>query len=174
MSDKKWLKEYEAFLNSESTNVPKDATERVFSRMQELTNPSAWTVFFKILAIHLAVGFLSLGVCHQFGMNPFGTESSLDNWFMAMWGHSTCMIACGTLFLSASILTAGYFLSVEEVKALKRTEFIQALGLGSISLILFAAFGADLAITFAGLWLLGALVGGFLASEMVWKLKTAF
>lgn len=169
--NKKWLNEYEAFLSAEDAVVPREATDKVFSQMQELINPSAWMVFFKVLAIHLTVGFLSLSVCHQFGMNPFGTESSLDDWFMAMWGHSTCMIACGTLFLSASILTAGYFLSVEEVKALKRTELLQALSLGSISLAFFAIFGAELAVTFAGLWLLGALVGGFVATEAVWKLK---
>lgn len=172
MSDEKWLNEYETFLNSDEASVPKEATEKVFSRMQELINPSAWTVFFKILAIHLTVGFLSLSVCHQFGMNPFGTESSLDDWFMSMWGHSTCMIACGTLFLSASILTAGYFLSVEEVKALKRTEFVQSFSLGTISLALFAIFGAELAVTFAGLWLLGALVGGYAATQATWFLKT--
>lgn len=167
----KWLKEYEAFLKADEIQVPDAAAQKVFFRMQELVNPSARNVFFKILGIHIAVGFLSLSVCHQFGMNPFGTEKSLDDWFMVMWGHSTCMIACGTLFLSASILTAGYFLSIEEVKALKRTEFVQAFALGSVSLALFAVFGAELAITFAGLWLLGALVGGFAATEAVWFIK---
>ena len=172
MSDnKKWLSEYEAFLKSDDAVVPKETSEKLFSRMQEFVNPSAWVVFFKVLGIHIAVGFLSLSVCHQFGMNPFGTESSLDDWFMSMWGHSTCMIACGTLFVGASFLTAGYFLSIEEVGALKRTEFIQTLGLGATSLAIFAAVGAELAVTFAGLWLLGALIGGFLAT--VWKLRTA-
>ncbi|HVK60442.1 MAG TPA: hypothetical protein VM432_02780 [Bdellovibrionales bacterium] len=169
--NKKWLNEYQAFLNAEKKPVSQDATTKVFARMSELINPSAWMVFFKVLGIHLAVGFLSLSVCHQFGMNPFGTESSLDNWFMAMWGHNACMIACGTLFLGASILTAGYFLSIEEVRALKRTEFLQALSLGAVSLAIFAVFGAELALAFAGLWLLGALVGGFAATQVVWKLK---
>ena len=173
MSDqKKWLNEYQAFLNSDEVVVPAEATSKVFSRMQELINPSAWTVFFKVLGIHVAVGFLSLSFCHQFGMNPFGTDSSLDNWFMSMWGHSTCMIACGTLFLSSSILSAGYFLSIEEVKALKRTEFIQTFSLGAVSLALFTVFGAELAISFAGLWLLGALVGGFVATEALWKIRS--
>lgn len=170
-NNRKWLNEYEAFLKADEVVVPRAATEKVFARMQELVNPSAWTVFFKILAIHVAIGFLSLSVCHQFGMNPFGTESSLDSWFMAMWGHSTCMILCGVLFVGLSFLSAGYFLTIEEVRALRRTEFIQAFALGSVSLAIFAAFGAELALTFSGLWLLGALVGGFIATETVWKLK---
>ncbi|MFN7727739.1 MAG: hypothetical protein ACK5P7_01140 [Bdellovibrio sp.] len=169
--EKNWLSEYEAFLKSEDTSVPREITDKVFTRMRELVRPSAWTVFFKILGVHLAVGFLSLSVCHQFGMNPFGTESSLDSWMMAMWGHSTCMIICGVLFLSVSLLTAGYFLSIEEVRALKRTEFLQTLALGTVSLSLFGFFGAELAITFASLWLLGALVGGYVATEAVYRLK---
>ncbi len=173
MSDenKKWLTEYEAFLKADEFQVPEMATEKVFSTMQALVNPSAWTVFFKILGIHFVVGLLSLSVCHQFGMNPFGTEMTLDKWLMAMWGHNTCMILCGVLFASLSFLSAGYFLSIEEIGALRRTEFLQAFALGGISLLIFAVLGAELAVSFTGLWLLGALIGGFLATETVWKLK---
>ncbi len=81
----------------------------------------------KFLAIHLGVGFLSLSVCHQFGMNPFRTKASFDAWLMNQMGHGVCMI--------------------------------------------FAAFGAQLAVTFAGLWLLGGLIGGLAATEAVWHLK---
>ncbi len=166
-----WLKEYEIFLKAPPLKVPGEITSGVFSLMQDLMNPSAWTVFFKILGIHLAVGFLSLGVCHQFGMNPFGTDQSLHTWFMSMWGHSTCMIVCGGLFVSATVLTAGYMLSVEEVRALKRTEFIQCFSLVSLSLVLFAIFGAHLGVQFSILWLMGGLVGGLVATEVVWQLK---
>ena len=169
--NRKWLAEYEAFLVTEEIQVPKSVTEKVFSHMQNLINPRAWNVFFKILCIHVGIGLLSLSICHQFGMNPFGTERSLDDLFMSMWGHSVCMMACGMLFLSTSIVTAGYFLSIEEVKALRRTEFIQTFGLGVVSLVVFAVFGAEQAITVTGLWLLGALIGGFLATEAVWFLK---
>jgi len=169
--NRQWLTEYEAFLKADSVEVPKETTKRVFSVMNSLLNPSALFVFFKILGIHIGVGLLSLSVCHQFGMNPFGTQMSLDRWFMAMWGHNTCMIVCGVLFTGLSFLSAGLFLSIEEVRALRRTEFLQAFALGSVSLAIFAFFGAPLAAAFAGLWLLGALIGGFLATEAVWKLK---
>ena len=169
--NKKWLTEYEAFLKSDGSDVSKSAADKVFAAMEPLLNPSAWNVFFKILVIHLGVGMLSLSVCHQFGMNPFGTSMSLDRWFMAMWGHSTCMIACGILFTSLSFLSAGFFLTIEEVRALRRTEFIQTLALGMVSLAVFFALGAELAVTFAGLWLLGAMLGGFLATETLWKLR---
>lgn len=170
-NNRKWLKEYESFLKAEEIVVPNDVTEKVFSQMQSLVNPNAWIVFSKILGFHIVVGFLSLSICHQFGINPFGTKQSLDAWFMTIGGHSTCMIFCGVLFVGLSLLSAGYFLTIEEVKVLKRTEFLQTFALGAVSLSIFALVGAELAVTFAGLWLLGALVGGFIATETVWKLK---
>ncbi len=168
---KNWMKEYSEFLDSDTVRVPSELSQKVLSRVHSLLHPSAWSVFAKILGIHVVVGFLSLSICHQFDMNPFGTENSLSNWFMNTWGHNTCMILCGGLFLSVSILSAGYFLTIAEVRALKQNEFIQTLALGGISLGLFVLFGAQIAVTFAGLWLLGALLGGFVATEAVFRFK---
>jgi hypothetical protein len=168
-----WLENYELFLKSESTAVPKDVTERVFSRLKPLINPNAWFVFFKILAIHVAIGFASLSICHQFGMNPFHTDKSLSDWMMAVGGHNACMIGCGVLFISLSLLAASYFLTIEEVRALKRTELRQTLALSIVSLGIFVLAGAEIAVTIAGLWLLGAFIGGFLATEAAMKLKLA-
>ncbi len=170
---KEWMNEYSEFLNVEEIRVPRELNQKVLGSIQALLNPSAWNVFAKLLGIHLVVGFFSLAVCHQFGMNPFGTTRSLSGWFMDMWGHSVCMIGCGVIFVSFSILAAGYFLTVEEVKALRRTEFLQTLALGVVSLGIFAAFGSELALAFAGLWMLGALMGGFLATEVVWRVRSA-
>lgn len=166
------LKEFTEFLGSSNTQVPAELRVKVLKVVQELLHPSPWVVFAKILGIHVFVGFLSLSICHQFEINPFGTQTSLSDFFMNMWGHSTCMLLCGGLFLGASILTAGFFLTIEEVRALKQTKFIQSLALSGFSLGIFAIFGAELAITFAGLWLLGAIVGGFVATEAVFKLKS--
>lgn len=164
--EQEWLKDYEDFIDGDST-VPQSLTTKVFSRIEELINPNPIMVFIKILAIHLFVGFLSLSVCHQFGMNPFNTNFSLADWFMKVGGYNACMIGCGVTFVSVSLFAAGYFLTIEEVVALKRTEFLQNLSLGLISLGLFAAFGVELAVGMAGLWLLGSLVGGFVATMIV-------
>lgn len=168
MSDnknEKWLNDYKAFMSSEDIVVPETLTEKVMDRMQPLLNPNPMMVFAKILGIHLFVGSLSLAICHQFGVNPFGTSSSLADFFMRWAGHSVCMVCCGVLFTSFSLLAAGLFLSIEEVKALKKTEFSQVLALGLISLGLFSVSGAELVFAYVGLWLLGALVGGYLSIE---------
>lgn len=173
VQNNEWLQEYAEFVKFDGAEIPAELNGRVISRVLKLINPNPLGVFFKILGVHLAVGLLSMSVCHQFGMNPFNTEVSLADWMMQVGGYQFCMIGCGVTFVSLSVLAAGYFLTLEEVNALKRTEFLQTLVLGMISLGLFAAFGAHLAIGVAGLWLLGAIVGGFAATQTVWRLKRA-
>lgn len=168
---KKCLKDYESFLEAEAVPVPMGVVNDLRQRMKPLLNPRPAFVFLKVLVIHLFVGSLSLAVCHQFGINPFGTRFSLDRWFMDMWGHGVCMILCGVLFVGLSFLIAGYFLSIEEVRTLRRTEFLQSLVIGITSLLIFTIFGASLALIFASLWLLGALLGGCFALETMWKLR---
>lgn len=160
-----WLNEFKEFVSHDSTEVPSHLSDRVFNRMEGLLNPSPLMVFSKIFGIHLVVGYLSLAVCHQFGVNPFGTSYSLADIFMKWGGHGVCMIFCGVVFVSLSLLSAGYFLTIEEIQAVRRTEFLQALSLGIVSLGILAIAGAELVLTFAGLWLLGALIGGFLSIE---------
>ena len=168
---KEWLNHYEDFVNAEVSEVPEELNDVVNLKIKKLLNPNAIMVFLKILGIHVGVGFLSLSVCHQFGINPFNTEKSLAELMMRVGGHNFYMFGCGVLFVSLSLLAAGYFLTTEEVSALKRTELIQSLVLGMISLGLFAAFGAELAVGIAAIWLIGGLIGGFAATEAVWKLK---
>lgn len=176
MSEKKndWLNEYQDFLSAETASVPYDLKENVFLMVQKLIKPNAWVVFFRLLGIHAVTGFLSLSVCHQFGINPFNTERSLAEWFMKVGGHNICMFGCGVTFVSVSFLAAGYLFTAEEVRALKKNDLLQNLSLGLISLGVFAAFGAELALSVAGLWLLGSLIGGLAAMAAVFKIKGVY
>lgn len=169
----KWLHDYQEFLDEENTSVPQEQTTAVFNKIAPLIKPSAISVFSKILGVHLVTGFLSLAVCHQFGLNPFQTQYSLADWFMKVGGHHLCMLGCGLTFVSISLLFSGYFLTLEEIKALKRTELLQNLTLGLISIGIFLSFGVEMALGIGALWLLGALIGGFLATTVVWKIKKA-
>lgn len=167
-----WLKEFAEFSNAESVQVPEDLSRKIQAKLRPLLHPSAVSVFGKIFAIHMAVGLLSLAVCHQFGLNPFRTSFSLDQWFMEVGGHSFCMIACGFFFVVLTFAAASVILSVEELKALKRNGFLQSSALGMSSLALLYFFGAEFVLSMAGLWLLGALVAGLLTTEMSWKIRT--
>lgn len=166
-----WLTDYSEFLNSNQTTVPKDLTTDVLAKMERLLRPSALSVFAKMFFIHLITGFLSFAICHQFELNPFKTSHSLSDLFMDIGGHGFCMVACGVLFISLSIFLAGFFLTIEETKALRRTEFLQILALGIMSLGSFIAVGAEVALTLGGLWIIGGLIGGLTATEILWKVK---
>lgn len=168
---KSQVEEYQTFLQSDEVRVSQEITSEIFKKMERLLHPRAEVVFLKLLAVHVVFGFLSLSICHQFNMNPFGTHFSLADWFMKMGGHNICMAFCGTLFLGGSILTAGSFLSIEELRVLRSTEFLYLLGLSLGSLVIFAIFGAELAGIFTLFWFVGSLMGGYLASQVVWRLK---
>lgn len=168
-----WLKDFEEFMSTDAAAVPAEATEKVVSQVHDLMNPNIITVFLKILVWHLAAGYMSLAICHQFDMNPFNTQYSLDNWFMSFTSHEVCMVLCGGLFVSVGLMFAGYFLSIEEVIALKKNVVLQTLSLGLLSLGLFLAFGANLVLSFSAFWLLGVIVGGVFSTLAIFRMRAA-
>lgn len=168
---KSWLKEYAEFTNVDATGVTVPAG--VFENLRKRIFPNPWKVFGKVFSIHVVVGFLSLGICHQFGLNPFRTEYSLMNFFMKFGGHSFCMVLCGVLFMTTSLWLANFFLTLEELEAIRRYQWLQlgVISLGSLAAFYF--FGAEMVAAFVGLWIVGAFVGGFLAIETSYRLRSA-
>lgn len=168
--EQQWLKEFREFVNAEDAEVPPSVCKSILQKVHMALNPPWYLIFVKILGVHLFTGTLSLAVCDHFEMNPFKTEFSLSEYFMK-FGHSTCMVFCGVFFIGISIFASGYILRSEELRVLRRSAFIQSLGLGAISLFGFWLFGAEIAISIALLWLIGALIGGISISELVFRMR---
>lgn len=166
-----WLKEFTEFSNvrTDEVEVPASAFECLKKRLF----PNPWVVFGKVTAIHTVVGFLSLAICNQFGLNPFQTEQSLTDWFMRIAGHNFCMLLCGLFFMATTYLLANLFLNLEELEAIKRYEWLQTGIIGIVSLAAFYFFGAELVGTFALLWIIGALLGGLVSIEGSYRLRRA-
>ena len=163
--------DFEDFINSSNTQVPGHVKQKTQSTVHGLLNPKSEIIFLKILGIYLVIGFLSLSICHQFGVNPFQTEWSLDRLLMSFGGHQICMLICGILFVGVSLLVSGYFLTLEEVLVLRRHQVLHILTLGLISIGLFAAFGAELILSIGIIWLVGGFIGGVVAITTLWRLK---
>jgi hypothetical protein len=162
-----WMKEFTEFEKSPDSNAKVPQT--LFSKIQARLFPNPWVVFGKVAGLHAVVGFLSLAICNQFGLNPFNTPYSLSDLFMKTAGHSFCMVLCGVVFVSMTYVLANTFLTLEEIESIKRYEWLQLSILSLASLAAFYFLGAELVGTFVGLWLVGALVGGFLSIEgSVW------
>lgn len=171
--DKKedWLKEFTEFSNikSEQVQVPAAALESLKKRLF----PSPWMVFGKVTAIHAVIGFCSLAICNQFGLNPFQTQQSLTNWFMKIAGHNLCMLLCGVFFMATTYVLANIFLNLEEMESIRRYEWLQTGIMGLISLAAFYFFGAELVGTFALVWFVGGLIGGLLSIEGSYRIRRA-
>lgn len=166
---KDWLKEYSEFADNDLNNVqiPSNSLNRIKSRLF----PNPWVIFGKVAVIHGVVGLVSLVFCNQFGLNPFETNQSLTNWFMKIAGHNLCMFLCGTFFMSTTYLLANLFLKLEEFESIKRYEWLQTSFIGMLSLAAFYFFGAELVGTFVGLWIVGALIGGYLSIEGSYRIR---
>lgn len=159
LSEKEWMNDFKEFMDCEGTDVPSELSQKVLMNIQAQVNPSAWLIFLKVLGIHSIVGTLSLGICNQFGMNPFNTEFSLMDFFMK-YGHTVCMALCGFVFISLSVSIALSMLNADEKRVFQKNSFIQVFSLSVFSLVGFLAFGADIVLGLALLWLLGGFVGG--------------
>ena len=147
---------------------PVDLSEKILAVVRKDLNPSAWSVFAKLLGTHAVVGTLSLSICDQFGMNPFSSGFSLSEYFMR-FGHSICMTLCGFLFLSLSIFFAWIYLRPEEMKVLWRNSWLQLPSLALLSLVAFALFGGEILLSIGVLWFLGAVTGGFVSTFLAVK-----
>ncbi|MDZ4660178.1 MAG: hypothetical protein SGJ18_01030 [Pseudomonadota bacterium] len=171
--EQEWLKDFQEFVNAEGVPVPPAVSESILQYVHKALSPAWYIIFIKILTVHLVTGTLSLAVCSQFGMNPFNSGFSLVEYFMK-FGHSTCMVFCGVLFVGMSFFVSGFLMRPEELRVLRKSALIQSLGLGFLSLLGFWLFGAEIAAGIALLWLIGALIGGVSTSEIIfrWRLQT--
>lgn len=164
-----WMKEFQEFSQIKSESVKTSAS--LFQSVKNRLFPNPWKVFGKISGIHALVGFLSLGICTQFGLNPFNTTYSLSEWFMRTGGHSVCMVFCGIFFIACTYLLANMILNLEELEAVRKYGWLQ-IGILSIgSLAAFYFFGGEIVLSFGLFWILGAFLGGLLSIEGSYRLR---
>lgn len=167
--DKKneWLKDFTEFSTTKSHSVP----DSIYKSLKKRLFPNPWVVFMKIAAVHTIVGFLSLTVCNQFGLNPFQTQQTLTTWFMKLAGHNICMLLCGTFFMMGTYIFANLILTLEEIETVKRYEWLQTGIFGLVSLAAFHFFGAELIGTFVVLWFAGGMLGGLFSIEGSYRIR---
>lgn len=165
----KWLKEFTEFSQTNVNDVK--VPDGVFRNLRTRLFPNPWFVFGKLAGLHVVVGFFSLAICTQFGLNPFQRDQTLTDWFMKIGGHNFCMFLCGVFFMATTYLLSNFLLTLEEVEAVRRFEWLQTGVMGLASLAAFYFFGAELVAIFAVLWLIGSLLGGFLSIEGSYRFR---
>lgn len=177
MNDKKlslneWANEFLAFLSAENREPPEPISSRVVKRVQSDLNPPQWIVFAKIALIHLVVGFLVLLICPQFGIGLF-EGMGLTALFMH-FGELICSVACGALFLGTSMFVSSLVLKPEEIRAIRKREFVQLVLLSTLSIFAFISLGASVAATLGIAWVIGSVFGGYTSLELGRRFRFRF
>ena len=167
--DKRTQDEFTQFQNNEPVEPPRKVSQLIRSKIHELTHPSPWGVFAKILGIHVIVGAITLLVCPQFGIG-LGESTALYSLFQS-FGHYGCMAACGAFFVGTSVLTTTSLLNIDEARVFKNHSLIYLAALSSVSLVTFFGVGGEIFIGIAIAWLIGSLAGGKLSLETIYFLR---
>lgn len=158
---KVWAQEFKSFAEAQEMKPPEEISAAIFAQVRRDLNPRLSLVLAKLGGIHVVVGSLSLLLCSQFGM---GYGDLMMRAFMG-YGMPACMALCGALFLGLTSLIAGFLLSKHELKTIRRTAYAPVWLLGAMSLVVFWNFGAEIAVSWAAFWFIGAVVSGIAVTE---------
>lgn len=162
--------EYREFLQIDRSTPAQNLSERIHAQIFRDLNPSAWNIFAKLSLIHLVIGLTTLALCPQFGVRTLGSGLGIAKYFLFL-GSYGCIAACGAFFLGATLLIAALVLRPEDVRVLRRHEFLQMSVVAMLSLGGFVMFEAEILFGFALAWFVGSILGGMAMLEAGWFLR---
>lgn len=163
-------KEFAEFMSTKGSTPPQALSEAILARVQTDLNPSALRVFSKLIAIHATTAVVTLSVCPQFGFRVFGQGMGLMHYFMA-FGTYGCMIACGAFFTGMSLLIAALVLRAEEIRKIHQNRILSLGAVTLLSLGFFIMVDADILLSLALTWFVGAMLGSWITLEVGWTLR---
>lgn len=162
INPKEWAEDFQLFMESSEASPPRHIRDAIFQAVKQDLNPSLPCILTKLGGIHVFAGTVSLFLCSQFG---FGEGYNITHIFMN-YGMLVCMAFCGALFLSLTFFIAGFILSPEELRKIRKTCYAPIFLLSFSSLVIFFIFGAEVALDLALFWFLGASISGALFVEI--------
>ena len=158
-------KDYEDFINSEGSMPPQELDTKIISFVRYDLSPDMKIVFSKLLGIQAFVGVLTLLFCPQFELS-LTNNHDLYHYFHYTFGTYGCFAICGALFIGSGAIFASYLLKKSEVKKIRSNKSLCYLAISLIAVSLFILFGAEIYLTAALAWLIGAILGGLLMVEI--------
>ena len=162
--------EFVEFLNQDSgVFPPNDVSNRFLRMIHQDLNPSALKVFGKTSLIHSVVGGFTLLFCPQFGLSYTSSMGLMP--YLMKYGEGACMLSCGAVFTSLSLLVTAFLLRPEEVRVLEKNKVLQIGVLSTLSLGAMICLGGEVVFTLALVWMLGALLGGIASLELGWLFR---
>ncbi len=151
--------------------MPKDLDQKIKSQILSKLNPSGLIVLLKLSLVQLVASFLVLAICPQFYLGFF--PHSFLGHILMNWGEVYCNLSCGAIFLGTGTIFSFIVLSHDELRVLRKYQWIHFPTLGLISLLGFVLFGVEVQLLMFTIWLLGALGAsmGILSSYFYFKMR---
>jgi len=103
----------------EPQSPPPILGEQIRARVLHDIQPGTARVAAKVLGLHVIAGGVSLVLCPQFGVGPFGGDAGLMG-FLMQWGWVACALGCGAAFMMGTGALSTLFLSPDEKRVLSR------------------------------------------------------
>lgn len=158
-------KDFQDFTDAKEISPPQEVTATILQRVNSKLNPKISVLVFKLALVQLVIGTLTLLFCPQFDFS-LTNNYDLFHFFHHTFGVYGCMVACGTMFLGAGSLFAGFILSLDESRKIRKSRFLFFPSLALASLTVFVAMGASIYLDLFAFWLLGAITSGMLTFEV--------
>lgn len=137
--------------------------------MQSLT-PDSKTVFLKLTFIQSIIGLMTMLFCPQFNMS-LTSNYDLFHYFHHNFGHSICMMICGSIFFGTGAFASSLILNDIEIKKIHESKFLYFVSLSIIFVSSFIVLGAKIYLNLLSFWLLGALGIGITLFEITYFIR---
>lgn len=168
--NEEWGKEFLEFIEAESINPPMAVSEKIHKAVDKDLSPLIWNVFFKFGLIQTTVAFMTLLVCPQFELD-LGLIKHNDTHLRALLGEAGYMALCGAIFLSSGSVMASILLRVEELRAIKKTDYIYLFLASTLALMIFWQLGTPSVLASYAAWFAGAFGGSITGFEIIKRLR---
>lgn len=162
-------KDFNNFLD-DSHKTPEHLDSKVMTLISNELQVSHSVVFSKILGVQGFIGILTMLFCPQFEMS-LTNNYDLFHFFHRTFGHSVCMIICGSIFLGSGAFVAGLVLNSAERKHILNSKYLYALSLSAAALSGMYLVGAQFYLNSVIYWTIGALISQIVLFILSSKLK---
>jgi hypothetical protein len=136
--------------------MPVELDQKIKSNILLKLNPPGHKVFLKLSLAQILASVLVLAICPQFHLGFF-PHSFLAHILMS-WGEAYCNLACGAIFLGTGTIFSFLILSTDELRVLKKHQFIHFPSLILLSLLSFVIFGVEIQLLMFLIWGFGGMV----------------
>lgn len=164
---------------SQGEQPPQHLTKKVFEQAYRWHRNLKYYISSKFIAVHLIAGFISLIICPQFGVNPFGASEHLAHFFMNFGGQVACGLFCGIIFYGPGSVLKWLFISPAESHMvfyqLQKQSFLHSfviknsMAIIGVFLIIFMILGdlKETSLLFLSGWIFAAITFDFISSRYI-------